>query len=378
MKRKNNPELTLQLPAQPDACETTPPKMQRKNKPVLKLDLPPPLDIKNRKAALCIVSKMINGQEYKTKVKAFSLSKLWSSREPKPFPSTSEEINTLLEKEASDGMDVVNDVNQIMKFHCPLLASLASQDTVDRRWLAWVNFKRRIILSLGSDAWENYIEKLAAAELGIPVFLNGVGERLQTACFRDNEVINRLQELTRSCVCTVTPEYNRACTERRINVMEINRCLSLVQLLCFFLEVGQWKDLKVARGFLAKIGDREALECHCQVLDVDALTSRSIVLGGENERTKLEYVLDDSELTPLETNQNEEEDERAWWNWVEKWIRDFHCRGVACQTRDFDQLDRIVKRIDGCGLKTSGVIQALSDWRQSCAEKNNVKQTTVV
>ena len=92
-----------------------------------------------------------------------------------------------------------------------------------------------------------------------------------------------------------------------------------MHLLYFLFEVGQWKGLEVAREFFAqKIGDREALECHCQALDVDALTSRSVVLDHENKPNELVYQLDDSTLTPPETNRKEEEDEQVWWHWVEK------------------------------------------------------------
>ena len=326
------------------------------------LKLPARLDGKTQKAALRIVSNMINSKECK---KAFSLSKVWSSREPKPFPSNPEDLTAFLEEEARDGEVVNGDVNKIMKFYCPLLARLASPMD-DQGWLAWVKFRDRIF-SLGPRAWEKCREKLATTGLGIPVFFNGVSERLQRACFRNNEVVNLLQELTRRVDPEITLQYRKACTERRRNVVEINTCLSLMHLLYFLFEVGQWKGLEVAREFFAqKIGDREALECHCQALDVDALTSRSVVLDHENKPTELVYQLDDSDLTPSETNQKEEEDEQMWWHWVEKWIRDFHCRGVRCQTQELDELYRIVNRIDGCGLKTCGVIQALGDWRRSC------------
>ena len=348
-----------------------PPKKQIKNHLQLTLELPR-LDNETRKAALRIVSSMINSKECTTacnltamKKKAFSLSKVWSSREPKPFPSNPEKLTALLEEEARDGEAVIGDANKIMNFYCPLLARLASPIDV-QGWLAWVNFRDRIF-SLGPRAWERCREKLVTTGLGIPVFLNGVSERLQRACFRNNEVVNALQELTRRGDPEASPQYSKACTERRRNVVEVNRCLSHIHLLYFLFEVGQWKGLEVAREFLAqKIGDREALECHCQALDVDALTSRSIVLDPENKPIKFVYQLDESELTPPETNQKEEEDEQVWWHWVEKWIRDFHCRGVRCQTQEFDELYRIVNRIDGRGLKTCRVIQALDDWRQSC------------
>ena len=333
----------------------------KKKKKALTLDLRlPDFDIRGR--ALGILSELIcqkNQQET-----AFSLSKMWSVKEPPRFPSNQQALASVLENEIH-GKAFPVDARSIMDWYCPLLAKYSLPlDSSNVGWLTWVRFRCNIY-SLGPTSWRECRRKLTTGTnsdvVDIPVFLDGVSERLYQTYLKDTKLVNFLQDLSRKHVRDKKTLSSEAGIERCRNVEEMNRCLSFMHLFYFLYEKGQWSGLDIVEQFFKeKIGDRDALQRHCAVLDVDALTSREVNLD-ENKEPRLEYVMVDSELQMRKTEQ-EEKEENAWWQWVENRIRDL-CKQTKFGKEEFDELDKIMYRIDRRGSRTRRAIEALADWQ---------------
>lgn len=343
-------------------------KCKKKKPSSLKLVKANPPNLLSRRRALRIVSLGLNVKKRSglSRQAVFDLCKLWSTKNPPELPSSWKKLPTLVKKEMEKGDDVLGDVNAMLDFHCPLLAKYVSvfDDNVDRV-VGWYKFKNDVS-SLGPAAWEKCREKIpkeaAASDVGILEFLSRVSRRLRQSCIEDTGLINQLHDISRRDIRRELCDYDAVSTTRRVNVMEMNRCLSLMHLFYFLYEIGRWSGLDVVTDFFKKkIGDRQALESYCQVLDLEALTSRRIHYDDKGTPVRLMYAMDERDICP---SQCEEEGERAWWIWVEKCIRDFQSRTECCNLQQLRELYRIVRRIDKGGNVTGKVIEALDEsWQ---------------
>lgn len=358
----------------------------------------PPLQIfvkdhRNRCFALDVVSKVMTnintpqGEQHSSleaKSMAFTLCKAWSICEPPrlPHPQETEACNAFLEKMEQVGNGVFGSVDRPFQFHFPLLTkyAFAINDNVPDE-MAWVEFKYNL-WSLWPNAWNELQKDLDAAALEhpleegdelypFPVFAKRASERLKAVFLKEAELVIELDALTRNGRPDAALRYHRASVKRRENFIEMNRDLSLMALLyilCEAVQVGRWSGLNlVTRFFHNKIGDCEALERYCRVLDVEAVTSRSVVWGPENTPIKLEYILDvsESESNMVNTDTGNEE-ETAWWQWVEKVIRQMHQKNNNCTKVLYDAIMRIMQRIDGDGTNTKPVMAVLREWHAAC------------
>lgn len=288
-------------------------------------------------------------------------------KEPPHFPIDLKEKATLIEKEARDGMDVFGDVNKIMDFYCPLLMKCSSQlDISNTTWLGWGKFKSNVC-SLGPTAWSQCRMELAA-EAGLHVvevlvFLDEVSERLYETCLRDTSLVNRLQDLNRRNTPKRIIRNDKATIERLNNTMEMNACLSLMHLFYLLYKKTQWNGLDIVTHFFEKmIGDLDALERHCCVLDVEALTLRKVDFDLDMKPERLNYLFQRTE--PQTRAKEQEEGEDAWWQWVDKAIRDLPSEEVNCGKTVISEVERIMNRIDGQGSKTLKVMEALNSWEK--------------
>ena len=357
-----------------------------RKKPKLAPLVPPPqADDNNRWLGLGLVSRMMTKPIYYSSMSsvtaikklAFRLSKAWSVNEPLPIPPLehSDELDAFLDKTSLLGDGVSGDLAKPMQFHYPLLTKYAfsCEDNVDDR-LAWTTFKQKL-RSLGPTAWCEWQQEVARiatidppkAEDGMypfPVFLDRVSRRLEQACFRDTLIINRLYDLAmrgkgEEGGLDASMLYHEVSVERRQNVMEMNRCISVMALFYYLCKealqmVERWTGLDAVIAFFEnKLGDGNALKRYCCVLDVDAVTSRSVIWDLEDKPIHMDYEMDDSDVFQHPPEETEKEEEEVWWKWVENVINDLN----QCGLNEYADLDIFLIRIDKNGSSVP-----LHDW----------------
>ena len=323
-------------------------------------DLPglrPSPDIhKNRTTALRLISDLIYSSLYdsdnKTEETAFNLSKAWSIKEPPHLPSDDQAMASLIAKEAQDGEYVYGDLNSMVNFHCPLLMNYSfPPNSFKDIQQAWVRFNSNV-RALGPTAWGQCRQSLAAQAnlhvVKILEFLDGVSECLDQTLSQDiTLVITSLDQTITRKTPGRTERYRKVNIERRNNAMEMNRCLSLMHLFYLFYKIGKWDGLDIVTQFFEEnIGDLDAFERHCCVLDVEAITLRQVEYDLKNDPHQLIYFVEEPRSqTKTAGQERQDENENAWWQWVRKWVREFQWVQLECGTMAMVQIQRIVNRI---------------------------------
>ena len=124
-----------------------------------------------------------------------------------------------------------------------------------------------------------------------------------------------------------------------------------------------WNGLDTVTHFFEKmIGDLDALERHCCVLDVEALTLRKVDFDLDMKPEWLNYLFQSTK--PQTRAKEQEEGEDAWWQWVDKAIRDLPSGEVYCGKTVISEVERIMNRIEGQGSNTLKVMEALNSWEK--------------
>lgn len=67
---------------------------------------------------------------------------------------------------------------------------------------------------------------------------------------------------------------------------------------------------------------------------------------------------------PQTRAREQEEGEDAWWQWVDKAIRDLTSGEVYCGKTVISEVERIMNRIEGQGSNTLKVMEALNSWEK--------------
>ena len=353
-----------------------------------KHDLPPvkaeePKSDEARWFALDVVSTVISGMgTLGSKNVAFTLCKAWAVTEPPRIPHPRKEGNKcdeFLDKMKLVGDNVTGEAKRPLQFHNPLLAKYAfaiNDGVLDK--VAWATFKRNLS-SLGPRGWNECEKKLQRRVIEdppeedvfypFPVFLQRVSEGIQLVCTEDTRIVNELYALTSKRCSAPDLKYRDESNNRQENTREMKKWSSFMALfycLCEAVQLGRWSGLDVVEElFHSKIGDLDAFERYCQVLDVETATYRMVEWDSLGRATKLQYVLDDTE-EEHETDPKETEEEVAWWDWVEKVCKESCRRGVVCDKVMYERLLRILLRIDRSKNKIAAVLLALNNWHKNC------------
>lgn len=349
--------------------EMAEPKKRPKKLSLPQLKMPTVESDENRWMVLDTVSRMIVLMKQREYV--FALCKAWSVTEPN---LSSESFDTLCEKAEIMSKAVVGNRHGQMQFHLPLLTKLAfaSEDKVHDLFLWW-KFKQRI-RSLGPQRWRECQEKVARAARDdpreivdilypFPRFLDSVSGRLEQACLKDTEIINRLHDICMRGGPHASEKYRNVCVERRKNVMEMNKYLSIMALFVFLCETrreDRWTGLDLVSDFFSKNNcDWCALLRYSRVLVVDSITSRVVTWDSDNEPDTMEYVMDDSGMEESYSDAVKAEDENEWWQYLTNALCHLGQKQVSCSSKDLDDLSRLVLQVAGKTNNTRSVAEVL-------------------
>lgn len=339
-----------------------------------------PKDDKTRWSALDIVSSVISGEgAWPSKHVAFGLCKAWSVNEPVRIPHPTEEpeeCDRILQEMLEKGEDVFGERRNAMQFHCPLMAkyAFAVNDGEKTDTTAWATLKRNL-LSLGPREWSACKAKLCTLASCDPIgkeilypfpdFLRRASEGIEFVCLRDTAIVNELHSVILKPGTVSKLKYQDTSVERLKNIYEMKRWSNIMALfycLCQAAEIRRWTGLDVVADFFrSKIGDLDAMERHCQVLDVEAATYRIVEWDPDNKPAKMEYILDDTE-TDNERDPVNNKDEMAWWRWVKNVLKRLHQSGEVCDEIMHARILRMLCRIDRDKKKTQSIILALNEW----------------
>ena len=256
----------------------------------------------NKRNTLQLISDLIysclHDPDSKTEM-AFNLSKAWSIKEPPPLPSDDQAMASLIAKKAQCGQYINGDSNSMVNFHCPLLINYSFlPNTFKDIQQAWVQFNRNV-RALGPTVWGQCRQRLAEQAnfhvFKILEFLDGASQCLDQSLSQDITLVITLLDQTITRKTPRRPEqYRKVNIEHRNNAMEMNRCLSSMHLFYLFYKIGKWDRLEIVTQFFEEnIGDLNALEHHCCVLDVEAITLRQVEYDLENDPHQLIYLLEE-------------------------------------------------------------------------------------